>query len=170
MNERQSLIDDEILMIETSGEMPEVAYHGSVHYLTADPEGPGLVLDEQELRRLRAATIEGFRRIILRDVTLENRGRGLYRGIRRTITNWRRLNTFCARHGLDCHAVRDELRAAVRVFLHGEVADVLAGGPCALNCTKGELRAFFDELGLDADALPPGWEEAVNRACVLTPS
>lgn len=165
MDHRQTQIDDEILIIETSGEMPEVAYHGSVHYLTTDPDGPGLVLDEQELRRLRAAAIEGFRRIILRDVTLENRGRGLYRGIRRTITNWRRLNTFCARHGLDCHQVRDELREAVRAFLHGEVADVLAGGPCALNCTRDELLAFCNELGLDAAALPPRWEEAVNRAC-----
>jgi len=151
-------LDDEALIIETSGEMPEVAYHASIHYLTNDPDGPGLRLDEAALRRLRNAAIEGFRRIILRDVNLKNRGKGAYRGIRRAIINWRRLNTFCQRHGLECGAVKDELRRAVIGFLRGEISDVREGKACCLNCGRRELLDFLDEIGVPPGDLPPGWE------------
>ena len=159
----QNLIDDEILIIETSGEMPEVAYHGSIHYLTADPDGPGITLGENDLRRLKNAAIEGFRRIILRDITLDNRDKGLYRGMERCIVNWRRLNTFCMREGLRCDAVRDELRDKVVEFLRGEIEDAARNGQSCINCTKERLLEFLDELGVEAKRLPAGWRKVICR-------
>ena len=48
-DERTLLLEEELLLVRHSGEIPEVALHASVHYLTEDPEGPGLVLADIQL-------------------------------------------------------------------------------------------------------------------------
>ena len=36
----QHILDDELLIIRHSGEIPEVALQGSIFFLTSDPQGP----------------------------------------------------------------------------------------------------------------------------------
>ncbi|XOF33144.1 MAG: hypothetical protein ACL93V_14170 [Candidatus Electrothrix sp. YB6] len=57
--ERTCLLEDELLILRHSGELPEIAYHSSLYYLTADKDGPGLVLTEDEQKMLQEAAIAG---------------------------------------------------------------------------------------------------------------
>ncbi|MDD5757458.1 MAG: hypothetical protein PHI06_00080 [Desulfobulbaceae bacterium] len=151
-------IDDEILIIENSGEMPEVAFHGCLYFLAVDPEGPQLTLGLQDRQRLRLAVIEGYRKIILRDLTLENRGKGLYRGLARAIVNVQRLLRFCARERLDPSRVTAEVCERLHDFLvveHAEVA--IKEKRSCINCTEADLLEFFTLIGFDATRLPDGW-------------
>ncbi len=61
---RMAVLDDECLMIRSSGEIPEVALHNALYFLTRDPEGPGFKLRANEVRRLNEAVIWRYRRII----------------------------------------------------------------------------------------------------------
>lgn len=157
-----TLIDDEVLIIENGGEIPEVALHGCLYYLSADPEGPGLVVSGPELFRLRRAVVEGYRKIIVRDLTLENRGRGHYRGLGRSIINWQRLRRFCRREGFDPTPVAAEIRALLQQFLAVEFAEVTAEARrSCINCSLPELLTFFAQVGLDHSRLPAGWQGLV---------
>jgi hypothetical protein len=40
--ERRSIVEDELFLIRDSGELPEIAYHSSLYYLTEDQDGPRL--------------------------------------------------------------------------------------------------------------------------------
>ncbi len=42
-------LEEELLLIENSGEIPEVAYHGSLYFLREDPDGPALNLSDEDL-------------------------------------------------------------------------------------------------------------------------
>ncbi len=77
-DERTLLLEEELLLVRHSGEIPEVALHASVHYLTEDPEGPGLVLADEELRPLQEAALARYREIILRDLDAGNRDLSLF--------------------------------------------------------------------------------------------
>ena len=158
------LLDDEALIIEQDGgEMPEVTMHGSLHYLCLDQEGPRVTLGHQELLLLKQAVVMGYRRIIVRDLTLENRGRGHYRGLARSVVNWRRLAKFCRREGLDPTPVAAEIRELLGRFLEVEYAEVRREGrKSCINCSGPELQAFFGEVGLDPSPLPEGWQELVG--------
>ena len=50
---RQDLIEDEAFMLADGGEMPEVAFHSAVYYLTEDEEGPCLELTEEDIALLK---------------------------------------------------------------------------------------------------------------------
>lgn len=153
------LLDDEVLIIEDGGEMPEVTMHSSLHFLCQDPEGPRVTLGHQELGRLKQAVVKGYRRIIVRDLTPANRGKGHYRGLARGAVNWRRLTRFCRREGLDPAPVAAEVRELLARFLEVEYEEVRREGrKSCINCTGSELQAFFGELGLDPSPLPEGWQ------------
>ncbi|WP_181448004.1 hypothetical protein [Dissulfurirhabdus thermomarina] len=155
----EACIAEEVLLIRHSGEIPEVAFHGSLHYLTEDPEGPGLVLGKAHLHRLKVAVVARYRAILLRDLDPGNRDRRLYRGVARSIWNWRRLRDFCRREGLEAEEIRREAARALEAFLRCELDDVRAGRRTScINCPAEDLRAFARELGIRDTRLPKGWE------------
>ena len=155
---REEILEDELLIVRHSGEIPEIAYQATLHYLTDDPEGPELSLTKEEVLALQDAALARAREIVLRDLDPDNRDLTIYRGIKRSIYNWQRLLDFLQR--LDrsepdfATVVRDELLA----FLHKEVDDVTSGRRgSSVNCSAEELEAFAVELGCASAALPEGW-------------
>lgn len=152
-------LEEEILIIQHYGEMPEVGYHGTLHYLVEDAEGPRLHLSEDDRLHLKMAVVAGYRRIIDRDLELANRSARIYRGLHRCAINWQRLARFCGREGIDPTAFRQEIGGKLRFFLAQELAEVASGcrSP-SVNCHAAGLLAFAESLGLGADQLPPGWE------------
>ncbi len=162
MDTKSTLIDDEILIIENGGEIPEVTLHGCLYYLGIDPEGPQLTLSDQDLFRLKKAVVEGYRKIIVRDLTLENRGKGHYRGLARSGVNWQRLSRFCQQEGLDASKVAKEMCDLLQLFLVAEHADVSKQKRVScINCSATELLAFFARVGFDSSRLPEGWQGVV---------
>lgn len=149
MHERAELLSQETLIVRHSGEIPEIAFHGSLYYLGQDPEGPGLELTQGEIALLRQEALARYREIILRDLNPENRDKSLYRGLKRCICNWERLGKFCRRQSIPlCETVRREVAQALHLFLHREKNEVRAGlRTSSINCTPEELRAFIREIG-----------------------
>ncbi len=158
MQTKEDFLAEEALIVRNSGEIPEIAFHGSLHYLCEDPEGPLLALEERDLTLLREQALARYREIILRDLTPENRDKSIYRGIRRSIYNWERLGKFCRRQKIRVgESLRAEVRAALLAFLCQEAAEVEERRRCScLNCSEEQLRRFAGELGLAAGELPPG--------------
>lgn len=150
---------DELLIVRHSGEIPEVALHGSLYFLTRAPEGPALVLAAAEVRALKAMVVERYREIIQRDLEPANRDRSLYRGLARAAVNWRRLEKFCRREGLAVAELRREIRQALLALVQREAEEV-AGRlrTPSINCPAAELQSFAAEVGLPHTDLPLGWE------------
>ena len=157
-NDRELILEEELLIVRHSGEIPEIALHSTLHYLCEDPEGPGLILSAEERDSLLDGALARAREIVLRDLDPANRDLGLYRGVKRSIYNWRRYLSFCERNGRDGRPFAGEVRRALLNFLARELADVESGlRSSCVNCTGEELAAFARDLGLDPDQLPPGW-------------
>jgi len=149
---------DELLIVRHSGEIPEVALHGSLYYLTRAADGPALVLTEAEIGALKGMALARYREIINRDLEPGNRDRSLYRGLARAATNWRRLEKFCQREGLAVAALRQEICSALLTFLQREAEDVASGRRApSINCQAEELLAFAEAIGLSPTELPPNW-------------
>lgn len=123
--DRAALLEDEQLIIKTAGEIPEVALHGSLYYLSCDPEGPGLSLSPAEIEGLHGMVVERYREIILRDLTLENRRLRIYRGLARAAVNWQRLAKFGASRSLSVESIKREISAALIRFLEQEIDEVV---------------------------------------------
>jgi hypothetical protein len=158
--DREFLVAEEMLLVRNSGEIPEVAFHGSLYYLTADPEGPGLALSVDERGVLEEQVLERYREIIRRDLTPENRDRAIYRGLARAAVNWRRLAGFCHRTAREADRYRSEAGLALRELLTQEIAEVRSGRRRpSINCTAADLTVFAGELGLSIQELPLGWQE-----------
>lgn len=162
---RMAVLDDECLMIRNSGEIPEVALHNALHFLTRDPEGPGFTLRPSEVRRLNEAVIRRYRRIILRDLDPRLRDKSVYRGITRSIANWERLNRFATREGFAIEDLRDEIATALGIFLDQDIADVAAGRrTTSIDCDPERLMAFGAAVGFDYRRLPSGWQRYCDRS------
>jgi hypothetical protein len=158
--DRDFLVAEEVLLVRNSGEIPEVAFHGSLYYLTADPEGPGLALTGEECGVLEEQVLERYREIIRRDLTPENRDRGFYRGLVRAAVNWRRLAGFCRRAARASDCYRSETGLALKELLAQETSEVRSGRRRAsINCTAADVAVFAGELGLSIEELPPGWQD-----------
>ncbi len=161
---RRLLLEEEALIVRHSGEIPEIALHSSIHYLTCDPEGPQLTLTDRELAILQEAALARFREIILRDLDPENRDKTIYRGVARSIANRGRCRDFCIRSGLQPFPFDRETAPALLNFLEREVAEVKSGHRFScLNCSAGELQGFAVELGIDPQELPRGWQDLCPR-------
>lgn len=160
MTDRESLLAEELLLVRHSGEIPEIAFHGSLYYLCKDPAGPRLTLRQKELALLRQQVVARYRKILLRDLRPENRDARIYRGLKRCLCNWKRLGKFCARQGLGIEAtLRLEIAESLRCFLRQEADEVRAGlRQSCLNCAREELDAFVRELGLPPEQLPEDLE------------
>lgn len=160
MSDKESYLCDEVLILRDSGEIPEIAYHAALYYLSEDQEGPHLTLDARDRARLREPVLERFRGIILRDLDPGNRQKRIYRGVARSKANWQRFKDFCRRQGIEeaVAPMRRETGEALRAFLVRELADVESGNCSSLNCCLGDLEEFVMELGLVAAELPVGWQ------------
>lgn len=157
------LLDDEVLIIENGGEMPEVTLHSCLYFLSKDPEGPRCTFADHDLHRLRQAVVEGYRKIIIRDLTPENRGKGHYRGLARSAINWRRLSRYCLREGFDPSRVAAEVCDLLERFMVVEEADVRMGDRTScINCSTMELLTLCGEVGLDPSRLPKGWQGLIR--------
>jgi len=150
--ERRSIVEDELFLLRDSGELPEIAYHSSLYYLTEDQDGPGLFLSESEQRLLQEAALERCQQIILRDLLLDNRDLGIYRGPRRSIFNWQRYCTFCQRiDQRQDDAFKERVAQALVRFIRQETADVEDGfRESSVNCTTEDLLAFAEEVGVSS--------------------
>ena len=158
-DKRAAFLEDELLMVRQSGEIPAVAFHGALHYLSVDQEGPGLVLRASERFALAAQAVGRFREILLRDLLPVNRDLPLYRGLARCAMNWERCCQFCQQEGLDVKGLQQEVAAALLIFLFQESDEVKSGmRPSSLTCTAATLARLAGQLGLSEAELPGGWE------------
>lgn len=149
---------DELLIVRHSGEIPEVALHGAIFFLTHDPHGPGLKIGPEELLLLKEMVVARYREIIGRDLEPANRDHGSYRGLARCICNWQRLKRFCGKEGFTLEPFRKEAAIALVALLRAETFDIASARRLSsINCTARELTEFIAELGLNRGDLPEGW-------------
>ena len=154
-DDKENILSEEVFLILHSGEVPEVAYYGSIHYLTEDPEGPLLNIKPQDLKSLEEAVVQRYRTIILRDITPGNRDRSIYRGLKRCAANWKRLVNFSDKRGMDISSIRMEAAEALKDFLRQEIMDVSSGKrKTCINCSYSVLTELAYVLGLSKDDLP----------------
>ncbi len=157
--DRMAILEEELFILRDSGEIPEIAYHSSLHYLTEDGEGPEMLLTPEELELLQDASLARCREIVLRDLDPANRDTGAYRGVLRTIYNWQRMQDFCRRIGRDCSSFQKTVGRALLYFLEQELCDVCSGKrTSSVNCSADQLRAFALMLDIPAEALPQNWQ------------
>jgi len=159
----EALIEDEWYHVRHSGEIPEIALHSSIHYLTEDSDGPRIQLNPADLARLHEAAGRRYREIILRDITPANRDETMYRGVLRTISNWRRYKRFCKRHLLSTAMVKEDLASRLLIFLRQEIDDVESGRrSSSINCTFEDLVSLAVELEISLAPL----EESLRPLCL----
>lgn len=150
----KELLEDEWYQVRYSGEIPEIALHSSLYYLTEDGDGPRIVLQEEDYRKLSDAAMQRYKEIILRDITVENRDTTMYRGVLRSISNWRRYKRFCRRHTMEEGAIRDEIADTLMTFLTTEVRQVRGGErQSCINCTFADILSFALELKISLATL-----------------
>lgn len=155
-------IENEWYAVRHSGEIPEVALYSAVYYLTSDSNGPQLALTPKQSRTLIQAAEMRYHEIVLRDLQQAKRELSEYRGIQRSITNWRRYQKFCGRQQLDNSGFRREVAAHLLLFLAEEVLEVAGGRQTVINCRWRELCDFAQEVGLPDSRLP----ESVKSFCL----
>ncbi|HBI15374.1 MAG TPA: hypothetical protein DDY20_07660 [Desulfobulbaceae bacterium] len=157
-SDRKALLEEELIILRNSGEIPEIALHASLKFLTEDEEGPRLTLREDELHLLHKAALARAMEIVLRDLDPRNRDLRIYRGVARSLVNWQRLQKFCDRINRPCPGFRETVAQALLVFLDNELREVRAGKRAsAVNCSASDLEAFCRELSVEMALLPPGW-------------
>ncbi len=156
----EALVEDELLMLRHSGEIPEIAFHQSLYYLLEDADGPRLQsIPEDALRRMKKAVFDRYRVIVLRDMKPENRDLSLYRGVARSIMNYSRLERFCQLEDMDISEITAEAAHFLKKFLENELDDVRSGRrESCINCKYSDLKAFASKLGLDTTDIPQGIE------------
>jgi len=157
--DKKNILSEEAFLIIHSGEIPEVAYYSSVHYLTEDPEGPLLNIKPRDLTSLEEAVVQRYRTIILRDLMPGNRDKKIYRGLKRCAANWKRLVNFSDKRGMDISSIRMEAAEALRDFLMQEIMDVSSGKrKTCVNCSCSVLLELAYDLGLSRNDIPAGME------------
>ncbi|WP_163340169.1 hypothetical protein [Desulfopila sp. IMCC35008] len=148
-------VANEWYVVRHSGEIPEIAFHSSLHYLTESSDGPNLTLKDQQAQVLKEAAAERYREIVLRDLQHENCSSSSYRGIRRSIVNYHRYTEFCRRQQLEDPGFAGEVAANLMLFLAVEQVRVKKQGKdSVVNCSFEELSCFARVLGLVEDDLP----------------
>ena len=157
---KEVLILEEAFVVQHSGEIPEVTLYESLYHLTEDSDGPCFILEANDILPLKQAVINRYRVIILRDLNLGNRDKGLYRGLARCSANWQRFLKFCSREKMDFSEIRNEALDALKEFLDNEVEDVQSGRRSScINCCQAEIKELALSLGLSVGDLPEGWQE-----------
>lgn len=156
---RKALLEEEVIILRNSGEIPEIALHSSLYYLEEDEDGPLISLADEELGLLYEAALARAREIVLRDLDPANRDLSLYRGPARSIVNWHRLQNFCQRIEYECREFRETVADALLFFLEQEFEDTRQSRRhSSINCTAEDIHSFCRELRLDPGSLPEGWQ------------
>lgn len=159
VEERLDILEDEVLILQNSGEIPEIALHSTLYYLTRDEDGPQITLEQEELEILYDAAEKRYREIVLRDLDPANRDLSIYRGVARSIANWQRYQDFCRRIGRDCQEFKISVQKKSRDFLLREYLDVSQRRrPSSINCCMSELFDFLKKLDVDPASLPDDWQ------------
>lgn len=136
-----SWLEDEALLIEHAGEMPEVALAESLHVLGEIPE--------EELTCLRAACARGYLGNIKRDLEPAGIGSPAYRGLERALANLNRLERFLSGFGQALpQAARQDLARALGQFLNAEQSSLQEGRSYAA-APPGQVAALAGALTLD---------------------
>lgn len=168
IDERSRLIEDEVVLLADSGELPEVAYYAALWQLCRDSDGPRLTtLTDAEKELLQDAALHRCQRIILRDLNPAFRDRRIWRGLQRSICNWQRYITFCRRIGRQHDLLfQAQTAAALTAYLAQEEEELRSGTrQCSsVNCTDEELLDFARQLD---SALPEGWEELTDQTALV---
>ncbi|MDO5674244.1 MAG: hypothetical protein Q4G66_04915 [bacterium] len=159
-DERLLILEEELLLVRHSGEIPEVALHSSLYYLQEDEEGPQLRLTAEEQQLLEQAAAERYEEIIRRDLNLANRDLRLFRGLRRAEENWQRYARFCEKNHIDVQPFKVEAGRALGHYLRQESGEVGRGErKSSVNCPAATVQALVKALELRQDALPAGWQD-----------
>ncbi|CAO0820967.1 conserved hypothetical protein [Desulfarculales bacterium] len=146
-----SWLEDECFIIETSGEMPEVALQEVL--LSLPKLAPG------ELDCLRTAVVLGYLRIIGRDLEYDNLGRPHFRGLERAQQNLTRLRGFLHRVAWELPpATRQGLAEALEAYLTAEEQSLRTGRDYA-SSPAGLASCLLADLGLD----PQPWRGLLER-------
>ncbi len=146
------MIENEWYLVRHSGETPEIAFHSAIYHLTQDCKGPLICLDNRQITLLLDAAVARFFEIIVRDLLHENSTTPAYRGISRSIVNYRRFCNFCQRQQRDWPEVNKKTAAVLRSFLEKECEAVKNNDRASIiNCTFEELRQFATELGVESE-------------------
>jgi len=153
-------VEDEWYAVRHSGEIPEIALHSALHYLTEAEDGPRLTLSGKETRYLQRAAALRFREIVRRDMLRENLDQPIARGLRRSVINFERYENFLARFGLADRRFRHEAAITLVIFLVREWSARRRQGGRDLAISSGELLAFAGRL-----AIPPAPFAALLAAC-----
>ena len=157
-NDKDAILEEEIIILRNSGEIPEIALHTSLYYLEEDDEGPHIKLCEDELQLLYDAALARAQEIVLRDLDPANRDQSIYRGPARSIVNWQRFQSFCQRIQRTCPGFKEKVSQALLSYLKQECKDRESSDRLSsVNCTAEELKKFCSELNIDPDCLPGDW-------------
>ncbi|MEN8257369.1 MAG: hypothetical protein ABFS09_05855 [Thermodesulfobacteriota bacterium] len=157
---RQELIDDEAFMLADGGEMPEVAFHSALYYLTKDDEGPCLTLSQEEVSILKRAVVRRYNAIVLRDLCPENKSMSIYRGLERSADNWQRLKSYANQENIDISQVQAQAaKALVNFIKHEYDAVVCKGEVCCVNCSQERLSAYAKSLGVVLESEVEEWHK-----------
>lgn len=144
-------LEDEVFMIETAGEMPEVALADSL--ANAGP------LDSAARGCLQAACARGYLAIIRRDLDPALIGTSPFRGLERAHANLMRLRAFLAKAGLpEPPEMAGLLGGELAAYLKAEDA-ALANGRGYATCTRRHAEGLISALGLD----PEPWRGLCDR-------
>lgn len=166
MGSKKQYMEEESLIVRHSGEIPEVAFHSSVYFLTTDPEGPEIHLDQNDLLHLKKIVVERYCEIIRRDLNPDNRDKSIYRGLSRSYANWVRLTKFCTRDNFQIEIIREEMASLLQIFLHNEAKEVFSKKrKTCINLSLNSLDNFRNELGLSSKDLP----ENITLLCPSDP-
>ena len=162
--DRESILEEEVIILRNSGEIPEIALYTTLYYLEEGEEGPQIMLSEDELDQLYNAPPATAREIVLRDLDPDNRDLSLYRGPARSLVNWQRLQNFCRRIGRECRGFDKTVSQALLSFLEREYEDTRsAQRASSVNCSAEDIQLFCRELCLDPTSLPQGWSCLCNK-------
>jgi len=136
-------LEDEVWLVETGGEMPQVALAESLYHL-------GEITD-QEKDLLRAAAVRGYLNIIERDLEAGNLGQPHFRGLERAVQNLERLGAFLERLGWSPPAGRwAGLAPRLAGYLRAEQAALDTGRGYA-SATPAQVEQAAALVGLDLE-------------------
>lgn len=148
----EELVENEWYIVRYSGETPEIAYNSAIYFLTRAKGGPHLTLSETQINLLKKAAVDRYQEIILRDLLHANCVKPIYRGIERSVVNYRRFCAFCTRQQLDSTAIRCDAAKALSEFLRAELAQIQSTGRTSIiNCSFEDLKDYAIELGVEEE-------------------
>ena len=158
-------IENEWYIVRYSGETPEIAYNSAIYHLGRAKDGPHACLNEEQVELLKNAAVDRYTEIVLRDLQHANCSKSIYRGIGRSIVNYRRFCIFCKRQQLDVIRVRSQAAEALQIFLETEIKQLESENRSSIiNCTLQELQDYALELGVELGS----WCTALAKHCPLS--